>query len=181
MPTLSRGLLTATGLALALFGLAGAFGARINTTGSFPPGLYWMTGEAARKGALVIACPPPVEAVAEGLRRGYIGAGFCPGGYGYVIKKIVGLPGDRVAVTGQGVSVNGETVPNSAPRRFDTEGKPLPFREAAYTLGMAQVLLMSDYSPRSFDGRYFGPVDQTGIMGVLRPVLTLGLPAKSPG
>jgi conjugative transfer signal peptidase TraF len=165
--------LTATIAAFATAGLAGLLGARVNTTGSYPPGLYWLTGEAAQKGALVIACPPDVEAVAEGFRRGYIGAGFCPGGYGYVIKKIVGLPGDRITITGQGVSVNGEAIPNSTPRRTDTEGKPLPFRETAYTLVTAQVLLMSDYSPKSFDGRYFGPVEQTGIKGVLRPMLTI--------
>jgi conjugative transfer signal peptidase TraF len=162
-------------IVIGLFVLAGVFrifGARINTTRSYPPGLYWLTGEALRKGALVIACPPPVKAVAEALRRGYLNAGFCPGGYGYIIKKIVAIPGDRVVVTGQGVSVNGEAIPNSALRRFDTEGKPLPFNETAYTLGTAQVLLMSDYSPKSFDGRYFGPMSQTGIKGVLKPVFT---------
>ena len=178
---LTRCLLIATIAAFATTALAGLLGARVNTTGSYPLGLYWMTGEAAHKGALVIACPPDVEAVAEGFRRGYIGAGFCPSGYGYVIKKIVGLPGDRVTVTRQGVSVNGEAIPNSTPRQADTEGKPLPFRETAYTLGTAQVLLMSDYSPKSFDGRYFGPVDQTGIKGVLRPVFTMVFSAKSPG
>jgi conjugative transfer signal peptidase TraF len=178
---LTRCLLTATIAAFATAALAGLLGARFNTTGSYPPGLYWMTGEAAHKGALVIACPPNVDAVAEGFRRGYIGAGFCPGGYGYVIKKIVGLPGDQVTINGQGVSVNGEAIPNSAPRQTDTEGKPLPFRRTAYTLGTAQVLLMSDYSPKSFDGRYFGPVEQTGIKGVLRPVFTVWPNAKSPG
>ncbi len=178
---LTRCLLTAIGAAFATTALACALGARVNTTGSYPPGLYWMTGEAEHKGALVIACPPDVEAVAEGFRRGYIGAGFCPGGYGYVIKKIVGLPGDRVSITGLGVSVNGKPVPNSAPRQADTEGKPLPFRETAYTLGTAQVLLMSDYSLKSFDGRYFGPIEQTGIKGVLRPVFSMGLNAKGPG
>jgi len=140
-----------------------------------------MTGEAPHKGALVIACPPDVAAVAEGFRRGYIGAGFCPGGYGYVIKKVVGLPGDQVTITRQGVSVNGEAIPNSTPRTTDTEGKSLHFRETAYTLGTAQVLLMSDYSPRSFDGRYFGPVNQIAIKGVLRPVFTMVFSAKSPG
>jgi conjugative transfer signal peptidase TraF len=178
---LTRCLLTATIGIFATAALAGLLGARVNTTGSYPPGLYWMTGEAAHKGVLVIACPPYVEAVAEGFRRGYIGAGFCPGGYGYVIKKIVGLPGDQVTITGQGVSVNGETIPNSTPRTTDTEGKPMPFREAAYTLGKAQVLLMSDYSPKSFDGRYFGPANLTGIKGVLRPVFTMEPHAKSPG
>jgi conjugative transfer signal peptidase TraF len=179
MPTnLTRGLLTATIGAFATAALAGALGARVNTTGSYPKGLYWMTGEAAHKGALVIACPPNVEAVAEGFRRGYIGVGFCPGGYGYVIKKIVGLPGDQVTITGQGVSVNGDAIPNSAPRQFDAAGNPLPFRETAYTLGTAQVLLMSDYNQKSFDGRYFGPIEQTGIKGVLRSVLTMAVFAQ---
>ena len=178
---LTRCLLTATIAAFATAALASLLGARVNTTGSYPPGLYWVTGEAAQKGALVIACPPDVATVAEGFRRGYIGAGFCPGGYGYVIKKIVAVPGDRVTITEQGVSVNEEKIPNSAPRQADTAGKPLPFREITYTLGMAQVLLMSDYNPKSFDGRYFGPVDQTGIKGVLRPVFTIGLPVNSPG
>ena len=178
---LTRCLLTVTIGTFTTAALAGLLGARINTTGSYPKGLYWLTGEAAHKGALVIACPPNVEAVAEGFRRGYIGAGFCPGGYGYVIKKIVGLPGDRVTVTGQGVSVNGESIPNSEPRQADTEGKPLPFNETTDTLGTAQVLLMSDYSPKSFDGRYFGPIEKTGIKGVLRPVFTIWPVAKPPG
>lgn len=51
-----------------------------------------MTDETAGEGALVIACPPDVDAVAEGFRCGFIGAGFCPGGYGYVIKKSWGYP-----------------------------------------------------------------------------------------
>ena len=55
------------------------------------------------------------------------------------------------------------------------------FRETFCILSTVQVLLMSDYSPKSFDGRYFGPVEQTGIKGVLRPVFTMGLPAKGPG
>ena len=177
MRNLPRALWIASAAAFALSALAGAGGARINTTSSYPPGLYWITGAPARPGALVIACPPPVATVAAGLRRGYLGAGFCPGGYGYVIKKMLAMPGDRVAVTGQGVRVNGALVPNSAPRQADTEGRPLPGRETAYTLGPAQVLLLSDYSPGSFDGRYFGPVAQSAIKGVLRPVFTVGRPA----
>ena len=175
---LTRCLLTAAIGVFARAGLVGALGVRVNTTGSYPPGLNWLTGEEAHKGALVIVCPPDVAAVAEGFRRGFIGAGFCPGGYGNVIKKIVRLPGDQITITAQGVSENSEAVPNSAPCQADTAGNPLPFQEAAYTLGTAQVLLMSDYSPKLFDSRHFGPVEQTGIKGVLRPIFTMRHHAK---
>ena len=172
---ITRRLLLASGGIAALVSLAVASGVRVNTTASVPKGLYRITGEAARKGSLVLACPPPVAAVAavaEGKRRGYIGSGFCPSGTVHVIKKIVGMPGDRVAITGQGVTVNGERVPGSAPRQADPSGRPMPFGPAEYTLGPSQVLLMSNYSPLSFDGRYFGPVDGSSIVGVLRPLLT---------
>ena len=61
-----------------------------------------------------------------------------------MIKKILALPGDRITIAGQGVSVNGERTPNSTPRQADTEGNPLPFNETNDTLRTAQVLLMSD-------------------------------------
>jgi type IV secretory pathway protease TraF len=38
--------------------------------------------------------------------------------------------------------------------------------------GEGEALLMSDYSPSSFDGRYFGPIPRAQIQGVVRPVLT---------
>jgi type IV secretory pathway protease TraF len=41
-----------------------------------------------------------------------------------------------------------------------------------YTLGEFELLLMSEVSPKSFDGRYFGPVDVGRVRGVIRPVIT---------
>ena len=41
-----------------------------------------------------------------------------------------------------------------------------------YTLGSEEVLLMSDYNPASFDGRYFGPLSKTTIQSVIVPVIT---------
>ncbi|MGL4447802.1 MAG: hypothetical protein ACRCUZ_08805 [Shewanella sp.] len=35
-----------------------------------------------------------------------------------------------------------------------------------------EVLLMSDVSRTSFDGRYFGPVSRVQIRHVIRPLLT---------
>jgi len=39
-------------------------------------------------------------------------------------------------------------------------------------LGPDEVLLMSDYSPISFDARYFGPLRATTIESVIMPILT---------
>ena len=55
----------------------------------------------------------------------------------------------------------------------DKAGRPMAHYPAkGYTLSDGQLLLMSDHSPLSFDARYFGPVSESQIRGVIRPVLT---------
>jgi conjugative transfer signal peptidase TraF len=158
---------------LTAFGIAGAAGFRVNTTHSFPLGLYRITDDPLAKGRLVIFCPPEGAVFEEALRRGYIGAGFCPGGYGYLIKKILAAQGDRVSIADRGVTINGEAVLNSAQVSADPSGRPLPAYLADHrVLADRQVLLLSDFSPRSFDGRYFGAIDIRHIRGVLTPVFT---------
>lgn len=158
---------------LTVFGVAGAAGFRVNITPSVPVGLYRITDDPLAKGRLVIFCPPESAVFDEALRRGYLGAGFCPGGYGTLIKKILAAQGDRVSVSAQGVTINGERVPNSAQVSADPSGRPLPaYRADRWVLADQQVLLLSDFSPRSFDGRYFGAIDIRQIRGVLTPVFT---------
>jgi conjugative transfer signal peptidase TraF len=158
---------------LTLFGVAGAAGFRVNTSHSFPVGLYRITDDPVAKGRLVMFCPPEGAVFEEALRRGYIGAGLCPGGYGYLIKKILAAQDDRVSIAAQGVTINGEHVPHSAQVSSDPSGRPLPaYRADHLVLADRQVLLLSDFSPRSFDGRYFGAIDIRQIQGVLTPVFT---------
>jgi len=122
---------------------------------------------------MVIFCPPKTAVFDDAKARGYIGAGFCSGGYGMMIKKIMGVPADHVAVSAKGVFVNGELVPNSKPFNADKAGMPMPNCSANdYTLSEGQLLLMSDHSPLSFDARYFGPISESQIRSVIRPVLT---------
>jgi len=60
-----------------------------------------------------------------------------------------------VAVTDEGVRVNGQVLSLSTPLKADKAGRPLPrYRSNALTLGASEVLLMSDVSSASFDGRY---------------------------
>lgn len=149
-----------------------AAGGRINTTKSIPVGLYWTTRAPVEKGAYVLWCPPKVDVFDYAKERGYIGAGFCTGGYGYVMKRVLGVKADAVAVANDGVRVNGVLLPHSAPIKADRAGRPLPRYQNSYTLSDSEVLLMSDVSATSFDGRYFGPISRCQIKTVIRPVIT---------
>jgi conjugative transfer signal peptidase TraF len=146
---------------------------RINTTKSIPVGFYWMTSDSVRKGSYVIFCPPETELFDTAKERGYIGAGICLGGYGYMMKRVVAAKDDTVVIAADGVRVNGELLPLSVPRAADKAGRPIPRSETnRYMLGASELLLMSDVSGTSFDGRYFGPIDRKQVQGVIRPILT---------
>jgi conjugative transfer signal peptidase TraF len=150
-----------------------AAGARVNTSKSIPVGLYWTSDRPVEKGAYVLFCPPQVGVIAEAKQRGYLAAGFCPGDYGYMMKRILAAKGDSVAIADDGVRVNDALLPFSAPLIHDPAGRPLPrFQSANFIVGNSEVLLMSDVSGTSFDGRYFGPVGRSQIKTVIVPVLT---------
>ena len=146
-------------------------GVRVNTTKSIPIGLYLTSSSAIKKGAYVMFCPPPSAVFDEARQRRYIGGGSCPGGYGYMMKKVLAAKADAIDVADDGVRVNGELLPLSAPLKADKAGRPLPRYQAnRYALGNSEVLLMSDVSSTSFDSRYFGPIHVAQIKSVIEPV-----------
>ena len=115
------------GVATLLLAVGGyAAGARVNTTKSIPVGLYWTSSAPVEKGAYVLFCPPQLGVFDDAKERGYIGAGFCLGGYGYMMKRVLAAKDDAVAVDDDGVRVNGELLPLSAPIKADKAGRPLP-------------------------------------------------------
>ncbi|SHM13853.1 conjugation peptidase TraF. Serine peptidase. MEROPS family S26C [Nitrosospira sp. Nsp11] len=148
-------------------------GGRFNSTRSIPIGLYWITDEPVTKEAYVIFCPPVSSLFDEARDRGYISAGFCPGDYGFMMKRVLAAGNDCIDMTGEGVRVNGQLLDASKAMKADSAGRVMPHYSASgYTLRNREMLLMSDVSATSFDGRYFGPVDVSQIRGVIRPVLT---------
>lgn len=150
-----------------------AVGVRINTTKSIPVGLYWTSSKPIEKGAYVLFCPPQVDVLIEAKERGYIGSGFCPGEYGYMMKRILAAKNDDVSIGDEGVRVNGEMLPFSAPIKADKSGRPLTrYHTTHFILDASEVLLMSDVSSTSFDARYFGPVNRSQIKTVISPVIT---------
>lgn len=155
-------------LALCLTLLAGL---RFNHTHSFPLGVYWAIPKLPERGDLVIFDPPDTPLFRMALGRGYIGNGGYRT-YERMLKRLVAVGGDAVTVDDAGVTVNGR-LENSKPLPVDEGGRPMPvLRLKDYRLQPGEVLLMSDYSPVSFDGRYFGPIPTSQIQSVVRPVWT---------
>jgi conjugative transfer signal peptidase TraF len=159
------------GVSILLLGYcAYATGARVNTTHSIPPGLYWLTDRPIEKGAYVIFCPPPSDVFDEAKRRGYFKACICPGKYQYLMKKVLAVKHDKVSVTELGVRVNDELLPFSVPLKSDSAGRPLPVLRTEFELAETELLLMTDVSQKSFDSRYFGLIPQSQIQSVIRPI-----------
>ncbi len=82
-------------------------------------------------------------------------------------------PGDIVELSATGMALYSRLLPNTAPLVTDTAGRPLshwPF--GRYVVAPGTVWVASTYSPRSFDSRYFGPIEASQIREHVRPLLT---------
>jgi conjugative transfer signal peptidase TraF len=96
----------------------------------------------------------------------------CPDGFSPLIKPVVAWPGDFVSVSATGISVNGRPLTNSTPIERDSKGQQLrPFAAGVYRVGPKELWVVSSFSPRSFDSRYFGPIPLKSVHSWLRPLL----------
>jgi len=92
-------------------------------------------------------------------RRGDVVVLDVPGQTEPLIKRVVALPGETVAVQGGQVFINGE--PLSEPWAHRQGGPDYP-----PTLVLAEhVFVLGDNRPHSGDSRYFGPVRMDRILG----------------
>ncbi len=82
------------------------------------------------------------------------------------IKRIIGLPGDRVMVLGGDVYVNGTKFPDSFAQHptTTTEGGFLSEGQEV-TVPADHMFVMGDNRPRSSDSRVFGPVPFSDVIG----------------
>lgn len=157
-------------LLVGAFLVCGVAGIRINASPSLPVGVYVMTSDPSAE--LAEFCPPePYASLAT--RRGYRTDGVCRDGATPLLKPIVAREGDWVEISDAGIRVNGRHLPNSAPRLTDTSGRWMPaVVHRAQRVKPGTVWVVSTYNPRSFDSRYFGPIEMSQIRGRLRPFAT---------
>jgi len=150
------------------------------TDSSAPSGIYRVEGPPPglplrdlRRGELVEACLP--NAIAQrGLERGYLHSGGCPSGAEPVAKRVGALSGDIIIMSAGDVVVNGNYLsPKSKTWPVDSRGRALDHvKWGARRVLPNTVWLFGFNNPRSWDSRYFGPVLQTDVRGILTPVVT---------
>ncbi|WHO77311.1 conjugative transfer signal peptidase TraF [Rhizobium sp. BT03] len=147
-------------------------GFRLNLTPSEPLGLWRIESpsRAIAAGDLVFVCPPEAPLFEEARRRSYLARGLCSGGVAPLIKSVAALPGQHVEI-GKEVRIDGRLLPSSCLRRTDGVGRPL----TAFAGGIVPpgTLYLHSRFASSYDSRYFGPIPETGLLGLARPVLTV--------
>ncbi|MBU6298653.1 MAG: S26 family signal peptidase [Alphaproteobacteria bacterium] len=155
-----RAILTATSLAIASIFAAKSPCLVWNVTASAPVGLYAVSpAEPLRIGELVLA-EPPASARQLAANRGYLPE-HVP-----LVKRIAALERDRICSIGNRILIDDRAV--AIRLAFDTHHRPLPAWYGCRALGRGEVFLLMADVPDSFDGRYFGPVERSAILGKLR-------------
>lgn len=112
-------------------------------------------------GSIVLASLPPDAAVLAAQRR-YLPAGVP------LLKRVGAVAPQEVCIAGGIVRIDG--VPSAAVLRADRWGRPLPSWQQCRRLEPGELFLLSVTNPASFDGRYFGPVRASAVIGVAHPV-----------
>ncbi len=169
---MQRGFIGA-GVGIVLLALLWALGVRINRSESVPVGLWHEEALLGRlaPGMVVAVCPPASPVFELARDRHYLAQGWCPSKFEVMFKPVAAVSGDVVEVGSRGVSVNGELLPRSAPLQHDAAGRPLPALPAGiYPVAPGDVWVISTYSPRSFDSRYFGALPVSSLRGRVRPL-----------
>jgi len=170
-----RGALMVLGMSMVAIGglitAATVGGCRLNLTPSEPLGLWRIEAlrRSAEVGDLVFVCPPATAMFEVARRRGYLRRGLCAGGFAPLIKTVAALPGQHVEITDH-VVIDGRSLAASTVRKTDGEGRAIPFYPGG-VVPPGNLFLHSTFAS-SYDSRYFGPVPDSGLLGLARPVIT---------
>lgn len=135
-----------------------------NVSASVPIGLYSLEPADALEITDLVAVMPPPPLAAFLIARGYIGEGTP------LLKRVMGLPGQVVCRLSDAITVDG--VPLDEALRSDSLGRDLPVWQGCRRIAPSELFLMNPDVGDSLDGRYFGPIPSTTVIGRAMPLLT---------
>ncbi len=95
--------------------------------------------------------------------------GYLPRGVP-LLKRVAALPGQRVCRTGLVITVDGVPMGDALDR--DRRGRPLPIWQGCRLVANGELFLMNWQVRDSLDGRYFGPLPATAVIGRATPLYT---------
>lgn len=135
-----------------------------NVTASVPTGLYIIRGKVSLHVGERVAIEPPPN-----LRRLLADRHYLPVGVP-LIKRIAAVSGQRICRFRHGVTIDGAFA--GIARARDRLGRRLPAWSGCRTLRSGELFLMNPAAPDSFDGRYFGVLGMSHVIGRAAPVWT---------
>lgn len=143
------------------------FNLRINTTPSYPYGLYKVINNATiEKGIFVNFCAPDKKDIQlKELKKS--NDGICLNGTTPLLKKVVAIEGDKITVANEKIYVNGIEQVNS--KIFV---KKVKFFAKSQTIKKGEIFVMSDFNPMSYDSRYFGAINTNKVIEIVSPLYT---------
>ena len=133
-----------------------------NVSASVPVGLYSLESTDRRYLFELVAVLPP-EPLASFLATG----NYLPRGVP-MLKHILALPGQTVCRDGLVVTVDKVAV--GMARERDRRGRALPVWQGCRVVAQDALFLMNLRSADSLDGRYFGPLPLSAVIGRAHPV-----------
>ncbi|MDF0515802.1 S26 family signal peptidase [Bradyrhizobium yuanmingense] len=135
-----------------------------NASASVPIGLYRLLPTMRFHVTELVAVHPP-EPLATFLDlNGYLPIGLP------MLKRVLALPGQTVCRNGLTISV--DTVAVGEARDRDGRGRPLPKWQGCRVVCDGELFLMNWQSDDSLDGRYFGLLPASSVIGSAIPVWT---------
>ncbi|MBF9151698.1 S26 family signal peptidase [Novosphingobium jiangmenense] len=135
-----------------------------NVSASVPTGLYAIRGRASLHVGERVAIEPPVPLRSLLAERHYLPAGVP------LLKRVAAVSGQRVCRFGHGVTIDSRFA--GVARARDSHGRPLPAWAGCHTLHTGELFVMNLAAPDSFDGRYFGKLRVSNVIGRAAPVWT---------
>lgn len=133
-----------------------------NASASVPVGLYRLQSTGERYITELVAVMPP-EPPATFLADG----NYLPRGVP-MLKHVLALPGQIVCRESLTVLVDG--IAMGAARQRDGRGRPLPVWQGCHVIAAGELFLMNWQSVDSLDGRYFGPIPASAVIGRAHPI-----------
>lgn len=135
-----------------------------NASDSVPVGLYRVMPirELFVTELVAVHAPEPLAAFLDE-------AGYLPHGVP-MLKRVLALPGQTACRHGEVITI--DNIEMGRAHQHDSRSRRLPVWQGCHVIADNEVFLMNWQSANSLDGRYFGVLPATAIIGVAKPVWT---------